>query len=293
MKIVTGTSDIARKPNAISQLSPTSPLFWETGAVRALMDTCGQGVPVNILPEPMSGVSAPYSVAGLLLMHNAETLSGFVIGQCVKAGAPMLYGSSWTTFDMKYSAAIITSPETHMLRVAGCQMARFYEVPSHTTAPNSDANLHDEQNSWERNISNLCSILAGNDIIMNSGMFATGLTISLEQLVMDDEMNGIIRRIWRGFQVNDETLGAQAIDDVGNRGSFLMHDHTLDLLHSDEFRHNVLIRADTYDDWRKKGAPDVAALAAERVKEILGKGPRCQLPKVTTEKMIAILDALE
>jgi trimethylamine---corrinoid protein Co-methyltransferase len=67
-----------------------------------------------MLPELMTGVSAPHTFAGLLTTHNTEVLSGIVISQLVRPGTPVIYGSSWTTFDMKFSAAIIGSPETSM-----------------------------------------------------------------------------------------------------------------------------------------------------------------------------------
>lgn len=271
MKIISGKNDISECPTAISQLSSTSPLTWEEGAVEALVDVSKEGIPLNLLPEPMTGVSAPYTVAGLLTMHNTEVLSGIVISQLVRPGAPVIYGSSWTTYDMKYTNAIIGSPETSMLRIAGCQMARYYNIPSHTTAPNSDANAHDEQNAWEKTISNMCAVCAGNDVVMNSGMFATGLTISLEQLVIDDEINGIIRRIYRGIDVNPDTIGLDVINTVGPKGSFFMEDHTFEYLRSGEFREVKISNTKNYDGWIAAGAPDVVQNAGIRVKQLLAK----------------------
>lgn len=269
MKAVADKEDIAACPNAVCQLSPTSPLYWEQGAAEGVMDAALNGVPLNILPEPMSGVSAPYSVAGLLTVHNTEVLSGVVIAELTKIGAPVLYGSSWTTYDMKGSAAIIGSPETHLLRVAGCQMARFYNIPSHTTAPNSDANTHDEQNAWEKALSNICAICADNDIVMNSGMFATGLTVSLEQLVLDDEINGIIKRMRRGVDVNLDSIAAEVIKQVGPAKDFLMEDHTLENLRSGEFWEGDTIRYKVYDSWVAGGTKGVEFQAKQRVDKIL------------------------
>lgn len=293
MKVIAGKDDISECPTAISQLSSTSPLFWEEGAVDALMEVSKEGVPLNLLPEPMTGVSAPYSVAGLLTMHNTEVLSGVVISQLVRPGAPVIYGSSWTTYDMKYTNAIIGSPETSMLRVAGCQMARYYNMPSHTTAPNSDANAHDEQNSWERTISNMCAICAGNDIIMNSGMFATGLTISLEQLVLDDEINGIIRRLYRGIDVNPYTIAAEVINNVGPRGNFFMEDRTLENLRSGEFREVKVSNMKNYDNWLNSGAPDVVRNAGKKAGELISSGNEKKLDNKTIEAMDRIIKEFE
>ncbi|MDW7655966.1 MAG: trimethylamine methyltransferase family protein [Bacillota bacterium] len=269
MKTIAGKDDLSGCPSAICQLSSTSPLLWEQGAVDALYDIAKEGIPLVLLPEPMSGVSAPNTVAGLLTMHNTEILSGVVISQLVRSETPVIYGSSWTTYDMKYANAMIGGPETSLLRVAGCQMAKHYRMPSHTTAPNSDANTHDEQNAWEKTISNMCSICAGNDISMNSGMFATGLTISLEQLVLDDELNGIIRRLSRGIDVNANTIGVEVIKSVGPRGIFIMEDHTLEFLRSDEFRETKVSNMKNYQNWLNDGAPTVVQNAAKKVKELL------------------------
>jgi len=274
MKLVAGKSDISECPTGISQLSPTSPLFWEEGAIDALMNVAQEGLPLNLLPEPMAGLSAPYSVAGLLTIHNIEVLSGVVIAQMVRPGTPVIYGSSWTTYDMKHIAAIIASPETDILRIAGNQMAKYYGMPSHTTAPNSDSNFHDEQNAWEKSISNMCAICAGNDIVMNSGMFATGLTISHEQLVMDDEINGIVRRIRRGIDVSHRTIDVDSIKNIGHRGDYLMEDLTLDNLRSDEFREAKISNLKAFDNWVMDGSFSVVQNANKKVKEYLAKGPR-------------------
>lgn len=293
MKVIAGKNDISDCPTAISQLSSTSPLLWEEGAADALVDVSREGIPLNILPEPMTGISAPYTVAGLLTMHNTEVLSGIVISQLVRPGAPVIYGSSWTTYDMKFTNAIIGSPETSILRVAGCQMAGYYNIPSHTTAPNSDANAHDEQNSWEKTISNMCAICAGNDVVMNSGMFATGLTISLEQLVLDDEINGIIRRLYRGIEVNENTIAAEVINSVGPRGNFIMEDHTFQYLRSEEFREAGVSNRKNYDSWLEAGAPDVVRNAGKKVSEYIRAGNDKKCDNRIIEKMATIISEFE
>ncbi len=293
MKAIAGKDDISGCPNAVCQLSPTSPLYWEQGAAEGAVDAAVNGIPLNILPEPMSGVSAPYSVAGLLTVHNTEVLSGIVIAQLVRPGTPVIYGSSWTTYDMKFSAAIIASPETHLLRIAGCQMARFYNVPSHTTALNSDANAHDEQNAWEKSLSNISAICADNDIIMNAGMFATGLTISLEQLVLDDEINGIIKRMRTGIDASSDKIAAEVIKAVGPAKDFLMEDHTLDNLRSGEFWEGDTVRYKNYDKWMEEGSKNVEYQARERVNKILAAGNPNKLDDSTIKKLKDIIDVFE
>jgi len=172
-------------------------------------------------------------------------------------------------------------------------MARYYNMPSHTTAPNSDANDHDEQNAWEKTISNMCAICAENDVVMNSGMFATGLTISLEQLILDDEINGIIRRLHRGIDVNENTIGAEVIKSVGPRGNFIIEDHTFEFLRSGEFREVKVSNTKNYDTWINAGAPTVVNNASIKAKEILKAGNDKKLDDKIIEKMNNIIREFE
>lgn len=293
MRAVAGTEDIGSCPNAVIQLSPSSPLFWDASVVDGVVATCKARIPLTILPEPMSGVSAPYSVAGLLTEHNIELLSGVVISQLVSPGTPVMYGSSWTTYDMRFSNALIGTPETTLLRIAGCQMARFYNMPSHTTATNTDSNAHDEHHAWESVLSNIAAMNAQNDIVMNSGMFACGLTTSLEQLVMDNEMNLIVRRLMRGIEVTEESIAAESIMEVGPGGNFLMEDLTLENLYTNEFFQPTIRMNLQYESWMSAGAPTVDVVAGNMARDILSKGNPVPLDNATDEALSRIIASFE
>ena len=239
----------------ISQLSSTSPLYWEHGVLEAIMDTVPTGVPLAILPEPIAGFTAPFTLAGLVTMNNAECLSGLVMIQLLRRGAKFLYANSWTTFDMRVAAALVGSTETTICRIAGAQLAHFYKLPCHTTAPNSDNHAHDEQNAWEKTFSQFCSVAAGNDLIVNCGMFATGMTCSHEQLLMDEEISAMSRRIAAGMLVNSETIAADLIKQIGPRGeSYLTADHTLHWLRSKEYIQPRLSVRGNRTVWEAQGA---------------------------------------
>ena len=293
MKAVAGTEDIGKRPNAILQLSPSSPLFWDANVAEGVVATCEAGVPLTILPEPMSGVSSPYSVAGLLTEHNIELLSGTVISQLVNPGTPILYGASWTCYDMRFSNPLIGCPESALLTIAGCQMARFYGMPSHTTATNTDSNAHDEHHAWESVLNNFCAMNGQNDIVMNSGMFATGLTTSLEQLVIDNEVNRIIKRMMRGIEVTEESIAAESIMEVGPGGNFLMEDLTLDNLYTDEFFKPTIRINLQYESWMAAGAPTVDVMAGKLAKDILAKGNTAPLEDDLVQKLDEIIASFE
>jgi trimethylamine---corrinoid protein Co-methyltransferase len=263
------TGKLEHQPYGIAQLSPTSPLFWEGPVLDALQETVERNVPLAILPEPNAGVSAPYTLAGLLTVNNAECLSGIVIAQLLRPGAKVLYANSWTTTDMRKGYVLVGSVETSLCRIAGAQLARFYRVPCHTTAPNSDNHAHDEQNAWEKTLSLMGAVGAGNDLIVNCGMFATGMTCSHEQLLMDEEMAGMCRRLAEGLEVNEATLAVDLIREIGPRGTgYLTAPHTLERLRSREYFVPRLAVRGPRALWEAEGSRDTYELARQKAREL-------------------------
>ena len=188
--------------------------------------------------------------------------------QMLKPGAKVIYANSWTTSDMRTGSALVGSAETSLCRIAAAQLARFCKVPSHTTAPNSDNHAHDEQNAVEKALSQFCAISAGHDLIVNCGMFATGMTCSHEQLLIDDEISGMARRIAAGIEVNDDTIACDLIEKIGPQGeSFLTTDHTIKWLRSDEYFTPRLAVRLPRSSWEVAGSKDTYRIAVDAVKE--------------------------
>jgi trimethylamine---corrinoid protein Co-methyltransferase len=282
--------DFPNQVYGISQLSPTAPLYWEHGVCEAIMDTVPTGVPLAVLPEPIAGFTAPFTLAGLLTMNNAECLSGLVMIQLLRRGAKFLYANSWTTFDMRSAAALVGSTETTICRIAGAQLAHFYNLPCHTTAPNSDNHAHDEQNAWEKTLSQFCAIAAGNDLIVNCGMFATGMTCSHEQLLMDEEISAISRRIAAGMTVNTETIAADLIKQIGPHGEgYLTAEHTLKWLRSAEYAKPRLSVRGNRATWESQGAHDTYQLARQKVRKMAAAPAQDCSPQIRSrlDKIIA------
>jgi len=252
----------------ILQLSPTSPLFWEDNVIEMITDAVRTDIPITVLPEPIAGNSAPYTLAGLLTMDNTETLAGLVMIQLLKPHYRVMYANSWTTTDMRSGNALVGSTETTICRIAAAQLAQFYKVPSHTTAPNSDNHAHDEQNAWEKTFSQFCSIASGHDLIVNCGMFATGMTYSNEQLLMDEEISAMSERIVTGIEVNKDTIAEKLIRKIGPQGgTYLMADHTLQWLRTNEYVKPRLSVSGPLASWQNKGAKDTYQIAKDKVKE--------------------------
>ena len=120
-----------KKPIFCMLLCPTSPLELSVNACQVIIRGARFGMPVNVLSMAMSGGSSPVYLAGTLVTHNAEVLSGIVLAQLTVPGAKVWYGSSTTTFDLKKGTAPVGSPELGLISAAVAKLAQFYGLPSY------------------------------------------------------------------------------------------------------------------------------------------------------------------
>lgn len=130
-EIVGGPEKLRERPLVSALICPTSPLELHEANSEIIIECARAGIPCNVLSMAMSGGSAPISVAGTLVTHNAEVLAGLVLSQLTVRGASVLYGSSTTTFDLTYATAPVGAPELGMISAAVPGLARYYGLPSY------------------------------------------------------------------------------------------------------------------------------------------------------------------
>ena len=93
------------------------------------------------------------------------------------------------------------------------------------------------------------------------------MSFSMEQLVIDNDMIGMMRYAKRGIEVNEKTLSVKAIQDVGIGGNFIGYPDTLENMDLPSMP-EVLDRS-MYDEWMNKGGKWDVDLAHEKVVDIL------------------------
>jgi trimethylamine--corrinoid protein Co-methyltransferase len=131
-KVVTGgAEELKRRPIFSMCACPTSPLQLIEEAADVIVVSARNWIPIDVLSMVMAGATSPISVSGALVTHNAEVLSGIVLAQATNPGAPVIYGSSSTTFDMRHGTAVVGVPEMAMISAAAADLANFYGLPSY------------------------------------------------------------------------------------------------------------------------------------------------------------------
>jgi trimethylamine---corrinoid protein Co-methyltransferase len=109
---------------------PVSPLKLPRDATEVIIECARLGLSDCILSMAMAGGSAPVTLAGTLVVHNAEVLAGIVLAQLTEPGVRVVYGSSTTSMDLRFAAASVGSPELALIGAAAAQIARRYKLPS-------------------------------------------------------------------------------------------------------------------------------------------------------------------
>ncbi len=126
---VLGKEAFKKRPFFFTGVCVVSPLQLVNDCSEVLMAAVEHGFTTSVLSMCLAGGTAPIHLAGTVVQHNAEVLSGLTLGQLLKPGAPMIYSSSTTALDMRFGTAAVGSPEGAVLNAALAQMGKYYSIP--------------------------------------------------------------------------------------------------------------------------------------------------------------------
>lgn len=268
-----GSSEaLISKPNICLDVCVLSPLTHDTRQVDLLLAGARYGLPISIESGPIAGASCPVTLASCVSQANAEILSAIVITYAVKPGTPILYGSWGRHMDMRFGSVTMGGPEFGLLKVCTAQMGRFYKIPTRGGGVLTDSLISDTQCGYEKMITSLIPALGGINYISGMGLNETENMQSLPQLVIDDEIVSMVKRILRGIEVSPDHLATDLIIDIGPGGNFLSSKHTNRYFKSEFFFPGISNRM-VFDKWYAAGSKTVKEKAAEKVKNLLKNSP--------------------
>ena len=158
------------------------------------------------------------------------------------------------------------------MALAMAQIGKSYGLPVYVNVNLTDAKTLDAQAGMEKMGSILLGMLAGADLLGHAGIVGTDHGGSLSWLVVDNEACAFVRRILRGFDVDEERLAFPVIAGVGPGGNYLSLEHTVRHFRKELWVPGALWERDSYDAWTERGSMTMEQRAAARVDQILS-GP--------------------
>jgi len=129
-EVVGGKDRLRERPLMTFATCPITPLKLAQDCCEIIIETARSGLGLLVLTQAMAGGSSPVTLAGTLVTHNSEVLSGLVLSQLTQKGASFMYGSSTCSLDLRLGTAVVGNPETALLSASVARLARYYSLPS-------------------------------------------------------------------------------------------------------------------------------------------------------------------
>jgi trimethylamine--corrinoid protein Co-methyltransferase len=265
--IVGSREELRRRPIFSDVCTPISPLRYDQGEAEALVLLSRAGVPMVHLSMGIAGSVTPVTVAGTLAVINAENLCGLTISQVANPGAPSIYSSFSGVTDLRSGIFLCGTPEGILMDTASIEMAKHYGLPSCSGGPSNAARSLSAEAGYQTAMTATASVLTGSDLMVGLGGLDRAGMMSLEKLVMDCEVWRWIERLRAGINIDDATIGLDAIKRQGPGGVFLSDPHTLKFMRKDMMIPQVT-------SYHLPGEPDYSVdelmeYAKKKTKEIL------------------------
>jgi trimethylamine--corrinoid protein Co-methyltransferase len=264
-EIVRGSREALRQyPLFTLDLTTLSPLSLDERQASTMIAGAKAGLPIGVSPGPIGGATGPVTLAGTLTQANAEFLGTLALCQAVQPGTPVIY-TQWTrSLDMARGSVQMGGPEFSLLRVATAEMARYYHLPCRGGGLMTDAKAADAQMGAEKLLNCLMASLAGLNVVAGVGQTDFINTVRPDQMLIDNEIISLVKRMARGIQVTDESIALDVIESVGPGGNYLTTDHTVN-----EFRKELwfpkLFDRRVWSVWEADGAQDISERAIQKV----------------------------
>jgi trimethylamine--corrinoid protein Co-methyltransferase len=244
-----------------------SPLQFVEDTTDTFIEVCRRGLPIVVSSSPQAGTTAPIKEAGIMAQINSEVLAGITLGQLVRPGTPVLYGSVPVRARMDTLGDSYGSVETSQYNIDCVQMARFYRLPNYSTSGVCDPKIPGQQASIERLLSDIVVTMSGPQFLHCAfGLLDCNSIFCLLQAVLDDAHFKMIEFFLRQPRIDQSELETmlKQIQEVAVTPQKLYISHIRPVLRSGEI-------SGVYPFEGSGEADDVFELAYERMKELLAK----------------------
>lgn len=284
-EIVAGGADaLERYPNVVCYINVTSGLIHNPEALQKLLYLSKRGLPAAYVPSTQGGMTAPVTPVAAFTMSQAGALVGLVLSQLNREGAPFIMpGWGGSMLDMRTTIMPYADPDKRGLVP---DFVHFLGLPMFSLGGCSDSKVVDQQAGIEAALTLMTEALNGSNIVHDVGYLESGLSGSLAQLAICDEILSWLDHFVKRVEINDDTLPLDLIDEIGPDGNYLHSSHTLQ--HFRERWYPNLIDRQNYGGWKAAGSKTLAERAAEKVDQILADHHPEPLPEDVLERIRAI-----
>lgn len=287
-----GLTELQRNPFIVIYSEPTTPLSHSKEALEKLLFMSEKNLPALYTPGMILGGTAPVTIAGELVIGVADNLTGLVLNQLKREGAPFIAAAPGGVMDMITMQHVYGAPELILEQAASTDIYHYLNIPTWGTAGVTDSKIVDSQAALDAALQIFAGALSGANLIHDVGFTDIGMTGSLEQLVLGDEIIGMVRRMMYGVEVTKDTLAVDIIDEVGPGGQFLGTEHTFRYF-KERVWYPTLLERRSYAEWESDGKKSMRDRINAKVKKILNEHQPRTLPEAVLKQLDEIVQNAE
>ncbi|UQZ88911.1 hypothetical protein C4J81_06755 [Deltaproteobacteria bacterium Smac51] len=284
---VGGRDKLKERPILSGVFCVIAPLRFPADEIDRLI-LCGEyGVNVMTPLTVLMGGSAPYTMAGAMTQMTAEFLAAVTIAQALCPGIGQWYYTLLQYLDMRTGRSISHGPELMALCAGGAAMSAHYGIPSlANTLLSGDCQPH--QIMFQYGINILQGLLNGVTFQVGAGSLESGNLYSHQALVIIDDILSYMKTFMNGMDINPETLAADDIIAMADKGEYLSSKLTMKYLRKEKRFESSIMNYPLLASWSQN--PDTVIDRAEaKVQKILSEAPE---ESVLTPDTVRELDGL-
>lgn len=216
-----------------------APLIMDPLQAECFIEKRKFGLECMIGTMPVSGMSAPVTIAGTVALTVAELLAGWVLGYLVNPEVPVSGIVATGSLDMRTMSACFGSPEAVLQNVTTVNVIRrLYGISSTWAAVNyTDCKVPGFLAAFNKMYPLSAAPFGTNRTLVADGLLSAGQDYSPVQQLLEFEMNQAIERFWGHFEVNGETLACDLTLAMMKRKdtNFLEEEHTLEHFRTEQW----------------------------------------------------------
>ncbi|MFP4194083.1 MAG: trimethylamine methyltransferase family protein [Desulfobacterales bacterium] len=259
-----------------------SPLTLAGSEAEKILFCAEHKIPCVCASGAVSGVTAPESIAGTLVLTLAETMVVSVLSYLKNPGMPIIRGGVTTAAGTSGDDPCFSAPQLGLSAAANTDISKWLGLAMLSPAGITDSAEIDQDagTGWVSGL--YYAFLSGADLIYGSGLIRGARSFCPDSLVVCNEIIAMISQIGKGICTEEEYLATGLIEAVGPGGEYLTQDHTLE--HWREWFRPELADRSVYQNWSGAGEKTMADRAAEKREKILKEhAPEPFDPKLAEE----------
>lgn len=223
-----GTAALKSNPVVSMIACSLSPRVFKHMDMEIILRSARASLPIHACSLPGAGGTAPATMPGVIVLAAAEILAILAMAQAVNSGTPVIACPIIFSTDMRTGRSLQSSVEALKGASGAVQFIKTaFNLPTHNYGSGSDSPAVDEQSMSERAILTTLMGLSGADILGGAGQIEVATAVSPIQLIVDNEVMGMVRRIAQGFSLDDENMAWEELTKANPGDHFLTSPHTL------------------------------------------------------------------